>query len=97
VNWDYLPGLFALTNGAGCITAANAGLLDAVAMPAKDVLGQSIDALLPGPGRILLQTHIWPLLKKVGTAAEIYLQLLAGEGKRLPCLLNAQRHVSPGT
>jgi len=95
VHWDHLPGLYALTDGAGRITAVNAGLLKALALQPEHVVGQSLDVLLPGPGRILLQTHIWPLLHRTGAATEIYLQLKAADGTRLPCLLNAQRHIGP--
>ena len=95
VHWDHLPGLYAFTDGSGRITAANAGLLKALALQPEHVLGESLDVLLPGPGRILLQTHIWPLLQRTGAATEIYLQLKAADGTRLPCLLNAQRHLGP--
>jgi K+-sensing histidine kinase KdpD len=55
------------------------------------LVGQSIDALLTQPSRIMFQTHVYPALKAEGRVAEVLLQLKGAGDTAMPVLVNASR------
>ncbi|SFV14472.1 hybrid sensor histidine kinase/response regulator [Pseudoduganella namucuonensis] len=52
--------------------------------------------LLPMGARVFHQTHLIPLLQIQGSVAEVQLDLLHKDGRRLPMMLNAQRREQDG-
>ncbi|MDD0808854.1 PAS domain S-box protein [Curvibacter sp. RS43] len=94
MNWldsvDHLPCSVLFTDAFGHILAANAELGAQVGGSAADWVGRSLEALLPPPSRIFLQTHVWPTLLRKGRIDEVHLQLLGLDGKRVPVLLNSR-------
>lgn len=50
----------------------------------------AMDQYFPPASRIFLQTHAWPLLFKNGEFAELYMQLQAADGQRMPVMANAR-------
>lgn len=50
----------------------------------------TMDQYFPPASRIFLQTHAWPLLFKNGEFAELYMQLQAADGQRMPVMTNAR-------
>lgn len=57
----------------------------------RELVGQSLNKLLPPAVRILFQANIFPLLAEVGRAEEVYAMLRCENGEELPVLLNAAR------
>jgi sigma-B regulation protein RsbU (phosphoserine phosphatase) len=74
----------------GLITKANRTLLTMLGRPAAEVVGRLgfADLLTPG-GRIYHETHYAPLLRMHGAAHEIALDVVRGDGSRLPVLVNS--------
>ncbi|MBD2704841.1 PAS domain S-box protein [Spirosoma sp. BT702] len=86
---NQLPGGYFCFSDEGTIVQINQSLLEQLGYEASDVLGQSIERLLPIASRIFYQTHFYPLLKLQGKAEEIFLSLRMKTGEALPVLLNA--------
>jgi sigma-B regulation protein RsbU (phosphoserine phosphatase) len=55
-----------------------------------DVVGRSFHELVSAGGRILLETHVRPILEHAGVVREIALELVRSDGDRVPVLLNAR-------
>ena len=91
---DQLPCAVLVTDARGFVLGVNSELLRLSGVTAAKLLGQHMDVLFPPAGRIFLQTHVWPSLTRDGRVAEIFLQLCAPGGQRLPVMLNshAGRH-----
>jgi phosphoserine phosphatase RsbU/P len=51
--------------------------------------GKRFQDLLTTPGRIYHETHYFPLLRMHGSVKEIALEIVRGDGSRLPVLVNA--------
>lgn len=66
---------------------ALAGLTDE-----EDVIGRPFTSLLSVGGRIMLETHLVPLLVEAGAVREVALEVVRPDGGRVPVLLNAVRH-----
>ncbi|MCU0759203.1 MAG: PAS domain S-box protein [Steroidobacteraceae bacterium] len=81
-------GLLSLDPG-GRIVAVNRSLGDGLGYLAEELLGQSIDRLLPAGSRIFFHAHLQPLLAVKGQVAEVYLPLKTRHGETLPMLVNA--------
>ena len=54
-----------------------------------DLLGKSLHDILSVGGRIAVETHLAPLLRMQGYVNEIALDLLAGDGEKIPTIANA--------
>ncbi|MFG6462042.1 PAS domain S-box protein [Roseateles sp. DXS20W] len=87
---DELPCAVVITDRAGRVLGANAGLAALVGAPRENLVGGSIEDLLPPASRIFLQTHLWPTLLRDGRLTEIHLQIKGDGSTRLPVLLNAR-------
>ncbi|WP_326540373.1 sensor domain-containing protein [Pseudorhodoferax sp.] len=96
LDWDDWPAPMALTDGMGLLLAANAELRRLAQWPQPLPAGLALDQLLPPASRILLQTHIWPLLHAQAEARELHLLLKTAHGDTLPVLLNARRTQDAG-
>ncbi len=92
-DWDAWPALLAQTDGMGRVLAANAELRNLAAWPSPLPQGLNLDQLLPPASRILMQTHVWPMLHAQGQVRELHLVLRPTGGAAVPVLLNAKRSV----
>ncbi|MGQ0712862.1 MAG: sensor histidine kinase [Gemmatimonadaceae bacterium] len=93
---DRAPAGFLTFNDDGMVIAANATLGQWLDRDARDLVGQSIEAILTIPARIFYQTHFFPLIKLHGRAEEIYFTLRSQSGASVHVLANAARHESDG-
>jgi PAS domain S-box-containing protein len=90
------PCGFLSCNDNGTILLVNATLADWLGYAPEELTGRSVEAILSIGGRIFYQTHISPLLKLQGRAAEIYFSLKAKNGQALDVLTNAERRERTG-
>ncbi len=88
---DLLPSPVLVTDPQGHIVTANRDLLALVGGVTESWKGRYMDCLLSTPGRIFLQTHVWPLMLHHGNVQEIYLHLNNAAGERVPVMVNARR------
>ncbi|MFN6971988.1 MAG: sensor histidine kinase [Rheinheimera sp.] len=89
---DLLPCPLLVTDPQGAIIFANLQArqtfqLETTSSPTR------IEQLFPAAGKIFLQTHVWPLLRKNGEVQQVYLKIARPEQPQLPVLLNAQSGV----
>lgn len=94
---NQLPCPVLVTDITGRVLATNTDLLSLVGATTQQALDSTIEDLLPPASRIFLQTHVWPLLLREGEAKEIYLQVLAAHGERVPVMVNSRRSEFNGT
>jgi PAS domain S-box-containing protein len=99
-SWNELlntaPCGFLSCNDDGTIVWVNATLAEWIGYAPAELTGRSVETLLSIGGRIFYQTHISPLLKLQGRAAEIYFSLKAKNGQALDVLTNAERRERAG-
>lgn len=88
---DAVPCPVLVTDVEGVILSINRNALQVTGGSAEAWVGQRMDKMLPLPSRVFMQTHIWPMLLKEGSAREIHLQLLNAQQQRLPVLVNCER------
>lgn len=79
----------------GLVVAINATLLSWTGLARSQVVGRRFDVLCTLPTRILLQTHLLPLLMGSGRGDELHLTLRGADGAPLPVLANAERRALP--
>ena len=82
----------------GTIVRANRTLLEWTGTPREALAGQKFQSLLTVGSRIYYETHYAPLLRMQGFANEIALEVVRGDGRILPVLVNSrQRQDADGT
>jgi sigma-B regulation protein RsbU (phosphoserine phosphatase) len=81
-------GYFSFTE-AGIVAEINRTLLNQLGYEREEVVGKTVEVLLPIASRIFYQTHFYPLLTLQGSANEIFLTLRSHMGEDVPVLLNA--------
>jgi phosphoserine phosphatase RsbU/P len=87
--YERAPCGFLSTTPDGRIVKANATFRTWIGLEADDLAGRSfVDLLTPG-GRIYHETHYAPSLQMHDSVREIALDLVRGDGRRLPVLVNA--------
>lgn len=87
------PCGYVVVDNTGTIIRANAEFLRLVGEPAGDIVGvRTLPSLVSAGGRILMETHLRPLLERDGVVREIALDLVRPDGVRIPILLNARVH-----
>ncbi|MEO6511090.1 MAG: SpoIIE family protein phosphatase [Nocardioides sp.] len=74
----------------GVIVRANGEFARLLGVLPEDVVGHAFNGLVSGGGRILLETHVRPILEHAGVVREIALELVRPDGGRVPVLLNAR-------
>lgn len=89
---DQIPCPLMVSDLSGGILEINQKLLEVVGGEASTWLGQPMDKLVSISSRIFLQTHVWPILMKVGQVQEIKLHILDAQGHQVPVLTNCQRN-----
>lgn len=93
--FDAAPCGYVVLRRGGLIERANTEFLRLVGAAAGDVVGvRTLSSLLSAGGRILLETHLLPMLERAGAVREIALELVREDGQRVPVLLNASVHDS---
>ncbi|MDT4940445.1 MAG: phosphoserine phosphatase RsbU/P [Pseudonocardiales bacterium] len=88
--YDTAPCGYLSTTPDGLITKANQTLLILLGRRRDEVVGRLRFAdLLTAGGRIYHETHYAPMLAMQGSAREIALEVVRGDGTRLPVLVNS--------
>lgn len=90
-NLNQLPCAALVTDGAGRVLAANADFLTLAGGAPEQWRQQPMDAFFPPAACIFLQTHVWPMLLRDGSAREIYLKIFDNQKKRIPVMVNCRR------
>ena len=86
-----------VTNPDGLITHANRTFCDWIGRTGGDIIGLlKIQDLLTMGGRIFHQTHWIPLLQMQGSVAEVKLETVHRDGRRMPMVWNAVRRLRDG-
>jgi phosphoserine phosphatase RsbU/P len=89
--FEAAPCGYVVLERTGTILRANAEFLRLVGAPADEIVGRcTLSSLVSSGGRILLETHVRPILEHAGEVREIALELVRAEGGRVPVLLNAR-------
>lgn len=88
---DDLPCPVLITDRDGAITNANISFLNLLSGDKASWLGQPMDGLFSIPSRILLQTHLWPMLLHDGHLEEVKLEVIDTHKVRAPVLVNCKR------
>jgi phosphoserine phosphatase RsbU/P len=90
--YEQAPCGLMLTDTDGTILRVNATFCRWIGAEAADLVGRTrVQQLLTMGGRIFHQTHWAPLLQIQGSVAEVKLDVLHRDGRRLPMLMNAIR------
>ena len=97
--YEHAPCGYLSTLPDGTIARINRTLLDWLGRPRESLLnGTRFQALLTIGSKIYYETHYAPLVQMQGFANEIALELVAGDGRVIPVLLNSrQRRDEHGT
>lgn len=64
-------------------------------LPADELVGRPLHAVLSFGGRIAYETHLAPLLRLQGFVDELALDLLHSNGSKLPVIANAAEKIAP--
>jgi sigma-B regulation protein RsbU (phosphoserine phosphatase) len=95
--YEQAPCGLMLTDTDGTIRRVNATFCRWIGADAADLVGRTrVQELLTMGGRIFHQTHWAPLLQIQGSVAEVKLDVLHRDGRRLPMLMNAIRRAHGG-
>jgi sigma-B regulation protein RsbU (phosphoserine phosphatase) len=87
--YDQAPCGYLSTTPDGRIVKVNATFCTWLGRESGDLLGRHLVELLTAGGRIFHETHYAPMLQMQGFVREIAVDVLRGDGSRLPVLLNA--------
>jgi signal transduction histidine kinase/ActR/RegA family two-component response regulator len=87
--FDNAPCGYVSTDPSGRILQVNRTLATWLKVKASDLSGRRFQDLLNIAGKIYYDTHFAPLLRMQGYFNEVALDLVDGEGARLPVLVNA--------
>jgi sigma-B regulation protein RsbU (phosphoserine phosphatase) len=88
--YERAPCGYLSTTPDGTIVKVNQTFLTLTGYERSDLLGRKrFDELLTTGGRIYHETHYAPMLQVHGSAREIALDLVRGDGSRLPVLVNS--------
>ena len=96
-HFDNLPCALLITNSTGQILEINNELLALVGSTAQQWQGHGMAELLTPASRILLETHVWPMLLLTGRVNEIYLHLADPSNQQTPVMVNGQKSQRNGT
>jgi sigma-B regulation protein RsbU (phosphoserine phosphatase) len=92
--YEQAPCGLMLTDTDGTIRRVNTTFCRWIGAEAAELVGRMrVQQLLTMGGRIFHQTHWAPLLQIQGSVAEVKLDVLHRDGRRLPMLMNAIRRV----
>lgn len=86
-----LPCPVLITDRSGRISHINRDLLSLIGGGKAHWLGQPMESLFSIPSRMLLQTHVWPMLLHDGHLEEVKLEVTDLQTARSPVLVNCKR------
>jgi sigma-B regulation protein RsbU (phosphoserine phosphatase) len=88
--YDRAPCGYLATTPDGLVVKANATFLAMAGLVTDGLLSQrTFQSLLAPGGRIYYETHLAPMMQASGRVSGIALDLVTGDGTRLPVLVNA--------
>lgn len=87
--WDNAPSGHLVADSAGTIVAVNATLLRWLGYERDAVCDRPITDLLTAGGRIHYETHFAPLLRLSGSLDGVTVDMVTGDGTRLPMFVTA--------
>lgn len=87
--FEHAPCALLSLDSRGCITASNRTLSAWTGHELRSLVGKRFIDLLTAPGRILFETHLFPLLRMSGAFEEVALDMAGTDGGRLTVLVNA--------
>ncbi len=91
--FEHAPCGLLVADAKGAILRANAALCDWLDFSEAELIaGRRVQDLLSVGGRLFFQTHCGPLLAMQGSVAEVQLEIITRQRKRLPVLINIVRH-----
>jgi signal transduction histidine kinase len=74
----------------------NGTLLETLGYARHEVEGHHVERLLGIPGRLFFQTHLYPLVRLQGSAAELFVLFRHSSGVDIGTLVNARRDTTHG-
>lgn len=91
--FDAAPFGYVVLDRSGVVVRANAEFSRLVGSSASELVGtRSFSSLLSAGGRIMMETHLLPMLEHGGTVREIALELVRRNGERVNVILSASVH-----
>ncbi len=88
--FEAAPCGYVLTDDQGLVVRANREFLRTTGRTAEEVVGlRTLSSLLTVGGRILMETHVYPMLRTTDIVREIDVDLVRSDGSRVPVLLSA--------
>jgi PAS domain S-box-containing protein len=93
---DRLPCGILSFDDDGRVVRINATLLEMLGLEREDVVGRHLEGLLTVGSRIFYQTHLFPLVRMMGRAEEIFLTLRPASGEDVGALVNVTRREESG-
>lgn len=95
--FEHAPCGLAVTDADGTVRRVNTVLCGWLGVDADALVGRRrLQDLLTVGGRLLHYTQLAPLLQLQGSVAEVALEFVAGDGRRVPMLVNAARRTRDG-
>jgi diguanylate cyclase (GGDEF)-like protein/PAS domain S-box-containing protein len=91
------PCGYLVTDDGGCITAVNGTFLHWSGYRLPDLVGSTIQSLMPVGDQILYSTHCIPQLGITGAVSEVAVEIICADGSRRAALLSASRSPASGS
>jgi PAS domain S-box-containing protein len=88
---DRLPAGVLTVDDDGRILRLNATLLEMLGRQRAETLGRHVETILTVGSRVFYQTHLFPMVRMVGRADEIFLLLETSSGEDIGALVNLAR------
>jgi PAS domain S-box-containing protein len=93
---DVIPCGVVSFDDDGTVTYANATLLETLGYERGEVEGRHVENLLGMAGKLFFQTHLYPLVRLQGSAAELFVLFRHKSGVDVGALVNARREFNDG-
>ncbi|WP_461175027.1 EAL domain-containing protein [Arthrobacter sp. Z1-9] len=94
--FNQAPCGYLMTDDAGRITAVNDTFVSWTGRGRPDLLGSTLQSLMPVGDQILYSTHCIPQLGITGAVSEIAVEIIDADGQRRAALLSASRSPASG-
>jgi PAS domain S-box-containing protein len=88
---DRLPAGILTVDDDGRILRINATLLEMLGRPRDETLGRHVETILTLGSRLFYQTHLFPMVRMVGRADEIFLLIKTQAGEDVGVIANLAR------
>ncbi len=94
--FNQAPCGYLVTDDGGRITAVNDTFVSWTGLSRSDLLGSTLQSLMPVGDQILYSTHCIPQLGITGAVSEIAVEIIGADGQRRAALLSASRSPASG-